>query len=470
MVLNIGSDVAGGLIVAAPASGSGKTVFTLGLIRHWAREELAVASAKVGPDYIDPAFHAAASGRPCVNLDPWAMRPATLRTLADGLGAHKDIVVCEGVMGLFDGATATEGSTADVAECLGWPVVLVLDVRAQAASAAAVVRGFATHRSGVRIAGVVFNRVGSERHAAVLREACADATPTIPVLGALPRAEGLALPERHLGLVQAREHRDLNDFLDRAADLVGRHVDTAHLRRLAVPASAPAPGPVSGGEETAQPRPPVSPPVPPLGQRIAIADDAAFAFRYPHVGDGWRADGAELLMFSPLADEPVAPDADAVYLPGGYPELHAGRLAANTRFLASLRAAAARGAAILGECGGYMVLGEGLIDGDGAEHRMAALLPLTTSFAARGLHLGYRDAALACECPLGRSGTRFRGHEFHYARTLAEGPGQPLFACADASGRALGTTGLVSGRVMGSFIHLIDRGNGGGSGDDGSRD
>ncbi len=375
------------------------------------------------------------------------MRASTLRTLADGLGAHADIVVCEGVMGLFDGATATEGSTADVAECLGWPVVLVLDVRAQAASAAAVVRGFAAHRSGVRIAGVVFNRVGSERHAAVLREACALATPAIPVLGALPRAEGLALPERHLGLVQAREHPDLTDFLERAADLVSRHVDTAQLRRMAVPAVS------SMTDEDAR----LLRPVPSLGQRIAIADDAAFAFRYPHVIHGWCAAGAELLPFSPLADEAVAVDADAVYLPGGYPELHAGRLAANGRFLASLRAAAARGASIFGECGGYMVLGEGLIDAEGAEHRMAGLLPLTTSFAARGLHLGYRDVALACDCPLGASGGRFRGHEFHYARTVVEGPGQPLFACADATGRLLGTTGLVAGRVMGSFIHLIDR-------------
>ena len=173
----------GGLIVAAPASGSGKTVFTLGLLRHLAQSGVAVASAKAGPDYIDPAFHAAASGRPCLNLDPWAMRASTLAAAAGRLADDAEIIVCEGVMGLFDGATVSEGSTADLAELTGWPVALIIDARAQAASAAAVLRGFAGHRPGVRIAGVVFNRIGGDRHAAILREACALSLPEIPVIG-----------------------------------------------------------------------------------------------------------------------------------------------------------------------------------------------------------------------------------------------------------------------------------------------
>jgi cobyrinic acid a,c-diamide synthase len=431
------------LIVAAPASDSGKTVFTLGLIRHWTRAGLAVASAKVGPDYIDPAFHAAASGLTCLNLDPWAMRRETLAAVVSELEQSGDIIVCEGVMGLFDGATGREGSTADLAVATGWPVVLVVDVRAQAASAAAVVRGFATHRPEVSIAAVVFNRVGGERHAALLREACALAVPDVPVAGCLPRAEGLVLPERHLGLVQAVEHPHLTAFLDRAAELVATHVDTVSLRALARPGRLTAQGNSAS-------------PVPPLGQRIAFADDAAFAFRYPLTIAGWRAAGAEILPFSPLADEAPAAEADAVYLPGGYPELHAGRLAANARFLEGLRGAAERGAVIFGECGGYMVMGEGLTDAAGERHAMAGLLPLETSFADRRLHLGYRDASLVGDCPLGRQGARFRGHEFHYARTLREGPGEPLFACRDADGRMLGSTGLVAGRVMGSFVHLID--------------
>jgi cobyrinic acid a,c-diamide synthase len=325
---------------------------------------------------------------------------------------------------------------------LGWPVILVIDAHAQAASAAAVLRGFATHRPGLAVAGVVFNRVGSDRHAAILREACALSVPEVPVLGCLPQAPGLIVPSRHLGLVQALEHPDLEAFLDRAAGLIADHVDLAALRRLAGRANP------HGGRAPS--------PLAPLGQRIAVASDVAFAFSYPLVIDGWRSAGAEILPFSPLADE--APDAasDAVYLPGGYPELYPGRLAANRTFIAGLHAAARRGANVFGECGGYMVLGEGLIDGDGAAHRMLGLLPLETSFAERGLHLGYRVAALAVETVLGEAGARFRGHEFHYARIVREGPGQALFDCTDAGGMRLGRTGLAAGTVMGSFIHLID--------------
>jgi cobyrinic acid a,c-diamide synthase len=437
--------IAPGLIVAAPSSGSGKTVFTLGLIRHWARAGVPVASAKVGPDYIDPAFHAAASGRPCLNLDPWAMRDATLASAFDKLARAGEIIVCEGVMGLFDGATVDSGSTADLAIASGWPVVLVVDAHAQAASAAAVVRGFAMHRPGVSVMAVIFNRIGGERHAALLRQACAREVPEIPVLGCLPGAEGLKLPERHLGLVQAGEHPRLAAFLDYAADLIGAQVDTSALRALARPARiAPS------GDSAV--------PVTPIGQRIAVAHDIAFAFRYPLVIEGWRSSGVEIMPFSPLADETPSEAADAVYLPGGYPELHAGTLAGNARFLGGLRRAARDGAAVFGECGGYMVMGDGLVDAAGHRHAMAGLLPLETSFAERSLHLGYRDASLLSDCPLGAAGARFRGHEFHYARTLREGRGEPLFVCRDAGGRALGNTGLVAGRVMGSFIHVIDSG------------
>lgn len=434
-----------GLIIAAPASGSGKTVVTLGLLRHLTRTGMAVASAKAGPDYIDPAFHAAASGRACVNLDPWAMPPDMLRAAAGRVGQAADLVVCEGVMGLFDGATATSGSTADLAAALGWPVMLVVDAHAQAASAAAIVRGFVSHRPDVAVAGVIFNRIGSDRHAAVIAEACALAVPDVAVLGFLPRESGLALPERHLGLVQAREHPKLEAFLDAAAALVARHLDVPTLIGLAAPGN--------GGEAHAD----STLPIPPLGQRIAVADDAAFAFRYALVTDVWRAAGCEILPFSPLADEAPDERADAVYLPGGYPELHAGRLSQADRFLTGLRAAAARGATVFGECGGYMVLGRGLVDADGKRHAMAGLLPLETSFADRGLHLGYRRVALAFPTRLGPAGTTYLGHEFHYARTLSEGPGAALMQAFDATGRDLGPTGLICSSVLGSFVHLITR-------------
>lgn len=433
-----------GLIVAAPASGSGKTVITLALARALRRAGLRVACAKAGPDYIDPAFHAAASGRACVNLDIWAMRPALLSHLIARAHEQADLVLCEGVMGLFDGVDAAGlGSTAALAASTGWPVVLVVDVRGQAASAAALVAGFARHRADVHVAGVIFNRAGSAAHEATLRAAMAATLPGLPVLGVVRRDDALVLPDRHLGLVQARESADLDGFLDRAARLIAGCVDLAALRALA--RNAPAAGAAAAG-------------VPPLGQRIAVASDDAFAFAYPWLLDAWRDQGADILPFSPLADEPPAAGCDCVYLPGGYPELHAGRIAAAQTFLQGLRDAAARGGVLYGECGGYMVLGRGLTDADGHRHALAGLLPLETSFAARKLHLGYRQVAVAGESgPLGIRGTPYRGHEFHYASIVAEGPGGPLFRQHDARGKELPDGGLRRGSVLGSFVHLIDR-------------
>jgi cobyrinic acid a,c-diamide synthase len=432
-----------GFIIAAPASGHGKTTVTLGLIAALRRRGLGVGSFKVGPDYIDPAFHTLASGRPCLSLDDWAMRDATVAGIAGQVSGDADIVVGEGVMGLFDGAPDGTGSTADVAERLDLPLVLVLDVRAQAASAAAVIHGFATYRASLDVAGVVFNRVGSEGHARTLAAACQDLPQAL--LGSLPRDEGLALPERHLGLVQAAEHAALDTFIERAAAAVETHLDLDQLIALARPMR----GSREGGA--------VARAVDPLGQRMAVARDQAFAFAYGHVLEGWRAAGAEVSFFSPLDDEAPAADADAIYLPGGYPELHAGTLAGNRRFLNGLRSAAGRGAAVYGECGGYMVLGRSLVDGDSQAHEMAGLLPVETSFAAPRLHLGYREVTLLGDCALGTKGGRFRGHEFHYA-SASSGDGEAaLFECRDGRGEDTGRAGCRLGSVVGSYIHLIDR-------------
>jgi cobyrinic acid a,c-diamide synthase len=432
-----------GVIFASPASGGGKTLLVAGLLRLLSRRGMAVAPAKLGPDYIDPAFHAMASRTPCLNIDLWAMRPTTVAALLDRLARSADLVVVEGVMGLFDGAADGNGSTADFAALSGWPVVLVVDARGQAASAGALVRGFASHRPGLAIAAVVFNRVGGASHGEMLRRAVAPLG--IPVLGCLPRDERFDLPERHLGLVQASEHRDLDRFLDSAADRLQSLVDVEALVALAR----------AGIEGTA-----LAPDcaVPPLGQRIAVAKDAAFAFAYPTLLDAWCAAGAEIRPFSPLANEAPQGDADSVYLPGGYPELHAGRLAGNASFLRGLREAAERGATIFGECGGYMTLGAGLVDQTGTRHAMAGLLPLESSFAERRLHLGYRQAKVISDGPLGTAGAAYRGHEFHYATIIDEGPGDALFDCQDARGQSLGASGRSRDRVIGSFLHLIDRG------------
>ena len=476
-----------GIVIGAPASGSGKTTVTLALLRHLRERGVRVGSLKVGPDYIDPAFHAAAGGRACLNLDPWAMRESTFAAAVSAASEESELVIAEGVMGLFDGATADEGSTADVAAALGWPVVLVVDASAMAASAAAVVHGFASYRSDVAIAGVIYNRVGSDRHAELLVEATAKTG--LPVLGCLRRNAALALPDRHLGLVQASEHPDLERFLTDAARAVGKEVDVDALLGLArsgspeTKAEPAGPGPDDAGRGSRHRRPagparrdtagsdlPLAGPsaatagsggsvasLPVIGQRIAVARDEAFAFAYPLVLDGWHCAGAEILPFSPLADEGPAEEADSVYLPGGYPELHAGRLAGAGRFIEGLRAAAARGAVVYGECGGYMVLGESLVDADGESHAMAGLLPLATTFADRGLTLGYRSVRNLSNGPLGGAGTGYRGHEFHYARVLREGGNEALFRCADARGRDLGPAGRRIGRIMGSFVHLIDR-------------
>ncbi len=416
------------ILIAAPASGSGKTLVTLALLRAFRNSGLRVASAKVGPDYIDPRFHEAATGRPCYNLDPWAMPPARLRGLMAGLAADADLVIVEGVMGLFDGPAGGGGSTADLALTLGLPVLLTVDCRHQAQSAAALVHGFASYRPEIDFAGVLLNRVASPRHEALLRQALGG-----QVLGVMMNDPVLSWPSRHLGLVQAIENPELEGFIAQAAAKLGGPTLLARILELAVPLT-PAPA---------------SPVLPPLGQHMAIARDTAFSFLYPHLLDGWRQAGATLSFFSPLADEAPDPAADAVFLPGGYPELHAGRIAAAGRFLNGL--AAHRGL-VYGECGGFMVLGHSLTDAQGEQHRMAGLLPVSTSFAKRQLHLGYRRLT-----PLGGAPWQgeLRGHEFHYSTISAGGEGEPLFAARDAAGADLTPMGLRQGRVMGSYAHVI---------------
>jgi len=438
-----------GLIIAAPSSGSGKTVITLGLLRALASAGQRVAGAKAGPDYIDPAFHAAATGEPSFNLDPWAMRPDTIARLIAMAGRDRDMVLTEGVMGLFDGANLPgrpdAGSTADLAALSGWPVILVINAAKQAASVAALAAGFARHRADVCVAGVIFNRVGSPAHEQVLRDAMALTCPEIAVLGAVPRHSALALPERHLGLVQAGEQAGLDDFIEGAAGLLSEVIDLDALIGLSKPCRLLATGTAAAAQ------------ILPPGQRVAIARDDAFAFAYPSLLEDWHTAGAELSFFSPLRNAAPDPEADAVYLPGGYPELHAGKLASAETFQTGLRSAAARGAAVFGECGGYMVLGQGLVDATGTHHRMAGLLPLETSFAQRKLHLGYRTARTLSDTRLGRAGTTYRGHEFHYATVISEDNASPLFAAANARGDDLGSAGMSVGSVSGSFIHLIDR-------------
>jgi cobyrinic acid a,c-diamide synthase len=433
-----------GLIVAAPHSGAGKTTVTLAILAALKRRGLRVRAAKAGPDYIDPAFHLAVTGHASVNLDSWAMSGDLLDALAARAGNDADVFVIEGVMGLFDGAEAAaaprggRGSTADLAARFDLPVLLVLDVSRQAQSAAALVRGFATHDPAVKVAGVVLNRVASARHRTVAADAVA--ATGVPVLGALPRDSGLELPERHLGLVLAGEHPDMAERIGRLATAAGRHFDLDAVLAVAAPF------------QTTSPPPPVAALKPP-GQRIALANDHAFSFIYPHLVEAWRLAGAEILPFSPVADAPPPERADCCWLPGGYPELHAEALAAAQNFSAGLRRFA-QTRPVHGECGGYMVLGESLEDAAGRRHAMTGLLGHSTSFAKRKLQLGYRTVRLLADASLGVAGARIRGHEFHYASLVSPGGDEPFAEIVDSESGAVPTGGR-RGRVTGTFFHAI---------------
>jgi cobyrinic acid a,c-diamide synthase len=418
------------IIIAAPSSGSGKTLITLGLIRALRNKGLKVASAKIGPDYIDGRFHEAASGHPCINLDYWAMGFGACASRLDEIGKGQDLVIIEGVMGLFDGPDGAEGSTADFAEKLSIPLILVIDAARQAQSVAALVHGFISLRPALSFAGVILNRVASDRHMSLLIRALAR-TPT-KILGIMRQNDSHVLLSRHLGLVQAMENQQLDAFIESVAAGVSRETILDTIVESAVD--------FTNQFQTAEFS------LPPFAQKIAIAQDIAFAFAYPHLLTDWRKVGAELTFFSPLNDE--TPIGDAVFLPGGYPELHAEKLAANMQFLNGLKSF--RGL-IYGECGGYMVLGDGLVDKDGIKHAMAGLLPLTTSFATRKLQLGYRQLI-----PLtGPFKWPLRGHEFHYSTIESQGGGEALFHAQDAAGNDIGKIGQRIGNVMGSYAHII---------------
>lgn len=418
------------LMISAPASGAGKTVTTLALLRALRDRGVDVRAGKSGPDYIDPHFHQAATGMSSVTLDAWAMGADALRARAAGQGG--EFLLVEGAVGLLDGAGMTgAGSAADLAGSLGAPVVLVIDAARHAHSAVLPLAGARAMRPDLAIAGVILNRIGSARHEAMARGAVERAG--FACFGAIPRDEALETPSRHLGLVQALERPDIETFIANAAQMIAARVDLDGLCAAAAPLVQPA-GAVRG--------------IGPIGQRIAVASDVAFAFAYPHLLADWQRAGAEVSLFSPLADEAPARDADAVFLPGGYPELHAGVLANANHFRAGM---AAHTGVIYGECGGYMALGEGLIDADGMRHQMLGLLPLTTSFAARKLTLGYRRLRALGGLLVGD----FMGHEFHYATIVKEGTAPRLFSARDADDLPLADMGMRVGHSFGSYAHLI---------------
>jgi cobyrinic acid a,c-diamide synthase len=362
------------------------------------------------------------------------MAPSRLRQLAAPHSQDADLLLIEGAMGLFDGAADGRGSTGDLAAALGLPVVLVVDCARIGQSVAALVEGFVRHRADVTIAGLILNRIGSARHAEMLSEALKPIG--LPILGSLARETALAIPERHLGLVLPQSMTDAETLIARAASAVGKALDFKALLEIARP--------IPTGTRSRS--------LPPFGQRIAIAQDPAFAFIYEHWLADWREAGAELSFFSPLADESPRADADAIFLPGGYPELHAGVLATAAQFRKAMQSAAQRGALIYGECGGYMVLGRALTDASGSTHEMLGLLPHDIRIDAPRRTLGYRRLTHSGPLPWPKNLT---GHEFHYSSE--SGPAsQPLFAAANARHEQLAPMGAIAGRICGSYAHVID--------------
>lgn len=426
-----------GLVLTATASGSGKTLITLGLLAALRENGYCICSAKSGPDYIDPGFHNFATGQHGLNLDGYAMQPDLIQQLA--ANAIGDLMVIEGAMGVADGGN---GSTAHLAAILDIPLILIMDVRGQAETAALIADGLrdrlAQGDHPVHIAGVILNRCRSYRHQSMVEQAMDEVG--IAVLGALPDNPNLTLPSRHLGLVQATElsaDGRLKAVMQLMTKIVSEHVDLDRLAELSLPLPSKS-------------EPSIEPMLPPA-QRIAIAMDDSFAFSYRHLIESWQRQGAEIIPFSPLADEAADANADMIYLPGGYPELYLTILANAERMKSSLIKAAEKQIHIYGECGGYMMLGKNIIDEKGQSFPMTGLLDLTTSFARKSLHLGYRKLSRLAELPLPDMA---HGHEFHYTTAIKE-TGQPLFHAQDRHGNDCGKMGLINGTVFGSYAHLI---------------
>lgn len=453
------------IIIAAPHSGSGKTTVTLGLMECLKRRGLRVAPFKVGPDFIDPGYHRLVCGRPSVNLDGWICPPAFLRETFARHSAGADIAVIEGVMGLFDGASGAsdQGSTAEIARITGSPVVLVIDAKSQARSAAALVRGFAEFDPHVRLAGVIFNNVASENHARILREAVDSTGLGIKALGFIPRDERLHIPSRHLGLLTAEENPLPAEFLDHLAETVKSHVDLGLLWATGNPQPTDQPLPFERGQvytfhdndvECVDLTPKT---------KIAVARDAAFCFVYEDNLRLLREAGAEIVQFSPLMDERLPEGICGIYLPGGYPEVFADTLAANGEMKTAIRNAIEAGMPVYAECGGFIYLTQGVrgqvltSDSDVKCQDLTplvAIFPVTTRMLPRRKALGYREIELADETILGRKGAVARGHEFHYSEMEEMLPEMERLYRVRKQGAELGMEGFRYRNCLASYVHL----------------
>lgn len=442
-------------LIAAPQSGSGKTTVSLAIMAALVRRGLTVAPFKCGPDFIDPGYHRLITGRPSLNLDAWMCPETFVRETFLCHAAAADVAVIEGVMGLFDGlgGSAMVGSSAQIAAITGSPVVLVVNARGMAASAAPLVNGFASFHRDVRIAGVIFNNTGSEAHGALLREALAAHCPEIACYGCIPRDMELEIPSRHLGLVTAEDNPLPPEFVAHLAEMAERCLDLEGLAGLEIPPSPP----LKKGGTFASP-PDFTPPFNKGGAggiSIAVALDAAFCFLYEDNLRLLREAGAALVPFSPLADAVLPADIDGIYLPGGYPELYATRLAANSAMLAAIRIAVAGDLPVYAECGGFIYLTEGMSGGEGeADADFVGIFPVRARMLSKRKALGYRQVEVVSDCLLGAAGTVLRGHEFHYSEISAMPAEIGRCYLLSRMGEGLGAEGYRVGNCLASYVHL----------------
>ncbi len=431
-----------GIVIAGTHSGCGKTTVTLGLLAALVDKGITVQSFKAGPDFIDAGIHRLATGRQAINLDLWMCGEEGVSNSFCRYARLGEIAVVEGVMGMFDG---TQG-TASLAAMLGMSVVLVVDAYGMAESAGALIRGYAewATSSGVRLAGVIFNRVGSERHFERLKRAVQD----VEVLGYLPRDSEIEMPSRHLGLATAEEMPISRQQVSSLAALIEKHVLIDRILELA-----------TIDDESSCERFISRPGRVAITIRIAIARDIAFSFYYDENLDLLREAGAEIVTFSPLWDSELPAGTNAVYLGGGYPELHAEQLSSNDAMRSAIREWAAAGGPIYAECGGLMYLSKGIRDFEGRFFDMAGVLPFETAMQRRRSSLGYREIKLGKDCILGRAGAALRGHEFHYSEILScqdriSSGIEKVYDVADAQGISRGVEGYYVGSVLASYVHV----------------
>lgn len=440
-------------MIAAPQSGSGKTTVALSIMAAFRRHGLKVAPFKCGPDFIDPGYHRLASGRVSINLDAWICPPSFVRKTFVHHSDGADLAIIEGVMGLFDGlGSSREGSSAQIAALAGAPVVLVVNARGMAASAAALVQGFAGFDEQVKIAGVIFNNVGSVAHGEMLRQAIADSMPDIAVFGCILRDDSLEIPSRHLGLVTVEDNPLSSEYLEHLATMAEQSLDLERLAGLSVTMPAGCIADEAGrqrrGTDASRNTEAIKP-------RIAVARDAAFCFVYEDNLRLLREAGATLIEFSPLADSCLPENIDGMYLPGGYPELYAARLAANLHMLRAVRDAVAAGVPVYAECGGFIYLTEGMeASGEAAAADFAGVFPVRARMLPKRKALGYRQAELLSDTFWGESGMFLRGHEFHYSE-IGVMPEQ-IERCYRVSrnGKELGLEGYRIKNCLGSYLHL----------------